>query len=307
MEFNQIRYFTEAAEKMHFALAAEALGVAQPSLSRGIQQLEKELGVSLFDRSNKRRLRLTAGGRAFLPHAQAALAQLALGRRKAQNTASGLAGHLSVGALESAMERREFLETLALMQTKHPGITLEIIDDHSGGLAEKITAGVIDLAVCRDDAAFSGHEELSVKKLFEDELILALPFRHPLAAKEKITAADLAGKKIILAPQKTSPAFHAAVRTFLNNQPHRVEECSHFYTAQRLAEAGLGIAFLPASYENQCSGRLVCRHLAEPPVSAVYTVCREEEHFFALTAFLELLRSKFAQSGSSSGEQCTPK
>ena len=43
MEFNQIRYFTEAAEKMHFALAAEALGVAQPSLSRGIQQLEKEL------------------------------------------------------------------------------------------------------------------------------------------------------------------------------------------------------------------------------------------------------------------------
>ena len=69
MELTQLKYFILTAKELHFARAAAKLGVTQPSLSRGIQTLEKELDTQLFLRTNKWHVALTPAGEAFLPEA----------------------------------------------------------------------------------------------------------------------------------------------------------------------------------------------------------------------------------------------
>ena len=297
MELTQIRYFVAAAEKMHFALAAESLQVSQPSLSRGIQQLEQELGVKLFDRSNKRRIELTASGKAFLPHAHNMLQQLVAAERSAKEAADGTAGHLAIGALESTLERREFLETLSAMQKNYPGISLEIIDDHSFGLAGRLLERSVDLILCRYDKRLF-EEHILCKKLFDDEILLAMPKDHQLAEHSQISVSMLKEEKLIMVPEKTSPAFYDSISKLCRDHGRfelkAAETCSNFYTAQHLSEAGFGITLVPASHENMFPQRLVYRRFqGNPPCSTVYTAQRDDCKSYAAEVFLKLLRSYF--------------
>ena len=300
MELFQLKYFVAAAEKMHFALAAESLQVSQPSLSRGIQTLEKELGVRLFNRSNKRRIELTESGKAFLPHARNILHQLLIAERSAKETAEGLSGHLAIGALESTLERKEFLATLTAMQQNHPGITLEIVDDHSFGLAGRLLERSVDLILCRHDLRIF-RENIICRKLFDDEILLAMPKDHPLAQKEKIPVQLLKKEKLIMVPEKTSPAFYDSIIRYCrergNFEIKTSETCSNFYTAQHLAEAGFGIALVPESHKNMFPEHLSYRHFqGTPPCSTVYTAFQDDGSSYAIDVFLKLLRGYFRSS-----------
>lgn len=277
MELFQIRYFVTAAERLHFAQAAEKLGVTQPALSRGIRNLERELGVPLFERSNKRRITLTSGGAAFLPEAAKLLRQLDVAGRAAKEASGGLMGHFSIGALSSTLGRREFLETVTEMQQRYPLVRLEIIDDNSRGLAERIAAQSIDLAITRADPGLAADRDLVCRELYRDELLLALPRRHRLAAGAEIAVGDLRDERIILAPEVTSPAFHRYVESFCETEggfhPIVSGECSSFFTALRLTECGLGITFVSQSYEGLFAEDLCYRRLRnfrpELPVHSV--------------------------------------
>lgn len=300
MEISQLKYFVAAAEKMHFALAAESLQIAQPSLSRGIQTLEKELGVRLFNRSNKRRIELTESGKAFLPHARNILQQLLIAERSAKDTAEGISGHLAIGALESTLERKEFLETLTAMQKNHRGITLEIIDDHSFGLADRLLERSVDLILCRHDKRLF-RENIICRKLFDDEILLAIPKDHPLAEREKVPVQLLKDEKLIMVPEKTSPAFYGSIIRYCrekgNFEIKTSEICSNFYTAQHLAEAGFGIALVPESHKDMYPEHLAYRHFqGTPPCSTVYTALQDDSNSYAIDVFLKLLRGYFKSS-----------
>ena len=265
MELFQIRYFVAAAELLHFAQAAEKLGVTQPALSRGIRNLERELGRQLFERSNKRHIALTPVGAAFLPEAGKLLRQLDAAERAVKEASSGLIGHFSVGALSSTLGRREFLETVTEMQQRYPLVRLEIIDDNSRGLADRIAAHSIDLAITRADPGLAADRELVCRELYRDELLLALPRRHRLASLPEITVGDLRDERIIPVPEATSPAFHHYVESFCATEggfhPIVSGECSSSFTALRLAECGLGITFVSQSYEGLFPERLCYRRL----------------------------------------------
>lgn len=96
MELRHLRYFVGAGEEEHFGRAAERLGIAQPALSRQIQDLEKELGFSLFDRLS-RGVKLSAAGRLYLSDARRILQDVHEARRRAERVATGKAGTLRVG------------------------------------------------------------------------------------------------------------------------------------------------------------------------------------------------------------------
>ena len=111
MDFRQFRYFVTAAEELHFARAAEKLGIAQPALSQQIKALEEQLGTRLFLRT-KRRVELTETGTAFLQEAQNTLAQAEKAVRVARNMARGEAGQIDIGLVGSVMYESRFTHQL---------------------------------------------------------------------------------------------------------------------------------------------------------------------------------------------------
>jgi DNA-binding transcriptional LysR family regulator len=100
IELRHLRYFVSVAENLHFARAAEQLGISQPPLSQQIQALERELGVRLFERTN-RRVELTEAGRLFLNEARLALKQVERAATIADRANRGEVGEVKVGYVDS--------------------------------------------------------------------------------------------------------------------------------------------------------------------------------------------------------------
>ena len=109
MELRQLRYFTVLAEELHFRKAAERLFIAQPGLSRQIKQLEEEMGVSLFDRNN-RKVDLTPAGKFLQGRVGSLLAELDILVANTRQTAEGLRGQLRIGYIGSAMQHHTLPE-----------------------------------------------------------------------------------------------------------------------------------------------------------------------------------------------------
>ena len=119
MELRHLRYFVGAGEEQHFGRAAARLRLAQPSLSRQIQDLEKEMGFPLFDRL-PRGVRLNAAGRLFLSDAQRILQDVDEAKRRAERIALGKAGTIRVRLDGSASPTRKL--KLRLTKRRPPPI-----------------------------------------------------------------------------------------------------------------------------------------------------------------------------------------
>ena len=301
MELTQLRYFILTAKELHFARAAAKLGVTQPSLSRGIQTLEKELGIVLFRRTNKWHVALTAAGEAFLPEAEKALRQLRYAENRAKAAGEGRFGRLTVGALSSTLGKTAFIDTLAEMNRKYPGVALEVIDSNSAELMVQMRERALDLAFMRSSPELSGDEELICEKCYDDPLAVVLPRSHRLARKRELRVADLAEERFILVPMRTSPAFRNYVCGFCAAKggftPLTSDEISSSYAALRLVEAGMGITVVSATYAGLFKERLCYRQFSDfHPMLPVYAVYTDAGGPPPLKNFLEILKRNVARS-----------
>jgi DNA-binding transcriptional LysR family regulator len=147
MELRHLRYFVALAEELHFGRAALRLAITQPPLSFAIQSLEKELGIRLFERDNKR-VELTPAGAAYYVEAQAILERIKLANDTARSVASGNLGRLDIGFTGSMVYRHvpgivsDFIE-------RHPGIEVTLREQSSmeqieGLLHGRLHAGFIN-------------------------------------------------------------------------------------------------------------------------------------------------------------------
>ncbi len=123
MELRHLRYFVAVAEAEHFGRAAAGLRVSQPALSQQIADLERELGVALFERL-PRGVRLAETGRVFLDAAREALAVVAAGVERARDVGRGVAGRLTVGLPETAASAARVRGALAALRAAWPGATV---------------------------------------------------------------------------------------------------------------------------------------------------------------------------------------
>lgn len=167
MDLKQITYFIAIAEKGSISAAAAHIRVAQPALSAQIANLEAELGVSLFSRHG-RGVTLTAAGEAFLKHAHKIVAELALARQAAIDTARTPAGEVSVG-LPMTTANLLTVPIVDAVRKRFPAIDLRIVDGMSGDILAWLLEGRLDIAILYD----SGRPlPLAATPLVDDDLYL---------------------------------------------------------------------------------------------------------------------------------------
>lgn len=188
VDLRLVRYFTVVAEHLNYARAAEALHVAQPSLSRQIQRLEKTLGVRLLER-NTRGSTLTAAGAAFLPKAQDLLyaaQQATLAARSAAPTRTITVGYVEDLVITPAVRDLRRRRPDAHVRTLH-------LDwDEVGALPE----GRVDAVVVRTPLPIPA-DGLETTVLYREPRALLVPASHRLAGKESVTPDDFAGEPLV--------------------------------------------------------------------------------------------------------------
>ena len=198
MELRHLRYFVAAAEELHFRRAAERLGIAQPALSQQIQQLEQEIEALLFHRLT-RGVELADAGRVFLDDARAILEHVEQAKAKAQRVARGDQGMIRIGFTGSASFNPIVPGVIQDYRARFPGIAVSLVESGTSQLVDSLRAGRVDAAFIRSPSREV--DGLLVVSILEEEMLIALPSRHDLAASASLPLEALSGEPFILFPR----------------------------------------------------------------------------------------------------------
>ena len=181
MELRHLRYFVAVAEELHFGRAAARLNIAQPPLSRQIRDLEREIGVVLFERTT-RGAELTVAGSAFLSEARLTLAQAERAQRTAQRAARGETGRLRVGFVEAATHSGVLPSVLSFFRMHLPSIGLSLFEMDAVQQSDALRDGRVDVGLLHSPP-LDADRWLRVEHVHTDPMILAVPDTHRLAGR----------------------------------------------------------------------------------------------------------------------------
>lgn len=203
MELRQLRYFTRAAETLNFSDAAKSLNMAQSSLSQQIKQLEDELGTQLFIR-NSHSIRLTEAGEVMLPFAMRTIHEAEACADRINDLRKLLTGTLNIGVTHSF--NPILTESVISFMKMYPGIKLNVVYKQMNELMELLSKREIDFVL-----AFRPIQPLADVEshiLFQNSLSAIVGVSHPLAAKDRVTVAELERYELAL-PSKGLQARNA--------------------------------------------------------------------------------------------------
>jgi len=247
MELRQLKYFVTVAEELHFTRAAERLRIAQPPLSRQIQQLERELKVRLFRRT-KRRVELTQAGALFLPRALETLRQAELAALTAHRAARGEVGLLHIATTSSMPFMGLLPRILHAYRQAFPRVHVVLLEQNTKEQLTNLYEGGLDVGFLRlpirDLPA-----RISVETVYSEPLYLALREDHPLASAPEIDMRGLANEPFIMYPAALGGGLHDLCLDLCKNAgfiPKVEQEAKTVPVAVSFAAAGLGIALVPA-------------------------------------------------------------
>ncbi|MER5513904.1 LysR substrate-binding domain-containing protein [Streptomyces sp. NPDC002763] len=202
LELRLVRYFTVVAEELHFGRAADALHLAQPSLSRQIRRLERELGVRLLDRT-PRGTRLTEAGETFLPQARELLRSAARAAASARSAAAH--GPFTVGYTTHQIVTPAVRD----VRHRHPEADIRTLHVDWNEPRDALLDHRVDVVVTR--FLFTA-DDLDIAVLYDEPRVLLVPLGHRLAGKESVTLADFADEPL--------PRFTGADRIGANPAGH---------------------------------------------------------------------------------------
>lgn len=244
MNLKQIEYFIALAEELHFGRAAERLGMAQPPLSRQIQQIEADLGAQLINRG-RNAISLTQAGERFYERGSALLAELGDIRLEIRRIGQGAEGRLRIGFVGSATYG--MLPTiLKSFRASWPEVNLSLVPMNNAQLQRSLIRRDIDIAIARPALNDS---EIVTRKLIDEPLVLAAPDAL-ITTPGPVSLPDLGQPSYILYPEYPRPSFAdvviAACESVGADTSRRVFTMD-FQTAIALVSVGEGVALVPAS------------------------------------------------------------
>jgi len=285
MELRHLRYFVAVAEEGSVTVAAQKrLHTAQPSLSRQIHDLERELGVELLIRGS-RGIELTAAGRVFLDHARVALLQVEAAGEAARHAARPARTTFAIGFL-TGYEMDWLSAVMAILHAELPSTEVVIHSQDSPDLAAALMRGTIDLAFLRPEKQAVG---LKFRPLRKDPLVVLMPRDHALAALTAIRPQDIAGETFIGVSAARAPVLRAIIddyakRSGINLKPaHQAENLA---MAISLVVSTGGISLLPLYAENLLPKAVVSRPIQGAPPTVDLVLGYSEANPSPLLKFL---------------------
>ena len=241
------RQFVAVAEELHFGRAAVRLHMTQPPVTQAIAQLEKTLGVMLFDRT-RRRVALTPAGESLLPDVRELLTRAQALPARARAAAAG-----EVGRVRLAFVSTIGFETLPAWVREFralcPEVALELVEATGDVQLEAFARGDIDAGLMLHSPGFAppGLERVPVS---EEPLVLALPARHPLARAGKPALQDVLAEPLVIFPRRILPSLHDAIVGLYHAAglaPVIAQEAIQMQTIVNLVWGGIGVAWVPQS------------------------------------------------------------
>lgn len=248
-----LRHFVAVAEELHFGRAATRLHMTQPPLSQSIQALEQELGIALFNRTN-RSVSLTAVGALWLPHVRLILNKTEALPQVAKRLARGEIGTLRLSFVSTTVYG-VLPEIVSRFSAAYPDVEITLQEATSNIqvqalLNNDIDAGLVIAPTHRDFPPGLDYHQIS-----SDPLIIAMPQKwldekDEIGDAETINLRDMAHLPLILFPRESSPALHDLITGYyahLGIEPLLGQQAIQMQTMIGLVSAGMGFALVPNS------------------------------------------------------------
>jgi LysR family hca operon transcriptional activator len=258
MELRHLRYFIAVAEEGSLTLAAEKkLHTAQPSLSRQIRDLEREVGAELLTRS-VRGIELTAAGKVFLDHARLALTQVDAAVEAAHRAAQPGKKTFAIG-FQSGHEMNWLPRAMHVLRDELKNIQVTITSDYSPDLAEALVRERLDVAFMRTQPGF----DLTYQVVDHEPLIVLMPSDHRLASRKAIHPREFLGE-IFIGGSKKATVLRAVTEEYIRRSglaikmDHGVDNIA---MAVSLVASTGGLALMPAYAKSLLPSSVVSRPL----------------------------------------------
>jgi DNA-binding transcriptional LysR family regulator len=288
MDLRHLRYFQAVAEELSYSRAAERLRIAQPALSRAVQEIEAELGGPVLDR-NRRRVSLTPAGKVLLRETAILFERWEEAMRRVRRTAGGEEGELRLGYIGPPTQ--PFLgRLLAEYRLRFPRVAVHLEERTPERVWEMLAKGRLSAAFTRPVSAApaSGLRTLLLRK---ERFGAVVPASHPLAARKSVPWKALAGEPLIVLARREGVGSHDGVLAACRQAgfaPRLAYTPSLIGTVLSYVEAGAGIGIVP---ESVMIPELPLRFVLLQPVVTIplVLVWQEDEDTPAVQRFRELV------------------
>lgn len=290
MEIRVLRYFLAVAQLKSFSKAAELLYVSQPTLSRQVRDLERELGAALFER-NARSVSLTKAGELLRDQAKQIVQLADATEAMVKQAEPSIAGEISLGCSESE-SNRVIMRVMARMRELHPRVTFRVTSGNAQLVTDGVDQGVFDIGVVVDPVNLEQYDYLTLPA--GDCWGVLMRKDSELAGRSEITPDDLRGKPLIISSQEI---VKNEIAGWIGGNHRALDVVATYtlvYNAKLMAEEGVGYVLTLSSLAGETGeGPLCFRPLAPRLVVKSRVVWRKYQTFAPeVEAFLEVLHGE---------------
>ncbi|MBY0356145.1 MAG: LysR family transcriptional regulator [Rickettsiales bacterium] len=242
MNLRDLKYITTVSETLNFNRASELCFVSQPSLSKQIQKVESELGVQIFERTNKR-VSVTPVGERIVQRAQNILRESEAIRQIAKQASNPLGGEFRLGIIPTIAPYL-LPRLMPVLRKSLPSMSLSLVEGHTRTITQQLKNGELDAVFVALPLAEDGmHESV----IYQESFLFTVPENHPLAKRKKVSIDDLAGEELLLLEDGHCLRAQALELCRMSgSQEAQGFSATSIETLRQMVAGGHGVTLMPA-------------------------------------------------------------